>query len=43
LPVVEHRIAYVIAILCGTLVTALCITFLKSLSKSTNDQGKEAE
>src|SRR5438045_9515999 len=43
LPVVEHRIAYVIAILCGTLVTALCITFLKSLSKSTHDQGKEAE
>jgi fructose PTS system EIIBC or EIIC component len=43
LPVVSHRIAYVIAILCGTLVTTLCITFLKSLSKSINDQGKEAE
>src|SRR5262249_53146397 len=43
LPVVEHRVPYVIAILCGTLVTTLCITLLKSWSKTTTDQGKEAE
>ena len=43
LPVVSHRVAYVIAILCGTLVTALCITLLKSWSKTTTDQEKETE
>lgn len=43
LPVVDHRVAYVIAILCGTVVTALCITLLKSWSKSTIDQEKETQ
>ena len=43
LPVVSHRVAYVIAILCGTVVTALCITLLKSWSKNTIDQQKETE
>jgi fructose-specific phosphotransferase system IIC component len=33
LPVIDHRLAYVIAILTGTLVTALCITLVKSFSK----------
>jgi fructose-specific phosphotransferase system IIC component len=33
LPVVEHRMAYVAAILTGTLVTALCITLVKSFSR----------
>lgn len=32
LPVVDHRLAYVAAILTGTLVTALCITLVKSFS-----------
>src|SRR5215471_1547607 len=32
LPVVDHRLAYVMAILTGTLVTALCITLVKSFS-----------
>ena len=32
LPVVEHRLAYIAAIIAGTLVTALCITLVKSLS-----------
>jgi fructose PTS system EIIBC or EIIC component len=32
LPVVEHRLAYVFAIISGTLVTALCIIMVKSLS-----------
>lgn len=43
LPVVSHRVAYVIAILCGTLVTALCIILLKSWSKTTIDQEKGTE
>ncbi len=33
LPVVDHRLAYVVAILTGTLVTALCITLVKSFTK----------
>jgi fructose PTS system EIIBC or EIIC component len=33
LPVVSHRLAYVIAILAGTLVTAVCISAVKSLAK----------
>jgi len=33
LPVVDHRLAYVVAILTGTLVTALCITLVKSFSR----------
>ena len=32
LPVIDHRLAYVVAILTGTLVTALCITLVKSFS-----------
>src|SRR5436305_8373602 len=32
LPVVDHRLAYVIAILAGTIVTAVCITVVKSFS-----------
>src|SRR5215469_12948387 len=32
LPVIDHRLAYVMAILTGTLVTALCITLVKSFS-----------
>ncbi|MCG3137575.1 MAG: PTS system mannose-specific EIIBCA component [Phycisphaerae bacterium] len=35
LPVVDHRLMYIVAIIAGTLVTALAITFLKSLKKST--------
>jgi fructose-specific phosphotransferase system IIC component len=34
LPVVDHRIAYVIAIVAGTVVTALLIDVLKVWSKS---------
>ena len=34
LPVVDHRIVYVLAIIAGTLVTALCISLLKSFSKT---------
>ena len=30
LPVVDHRLAYVVAILAGTIVTAVCITVVKS-------------
>jgi len=33
LPVVDHRWAYVVAILTGTLVTALCVTLVKSFSR----------
>lgn len=33
LPVVDHRLAYVVAILTGTLVTAFCITLVKSFAK----------
>jgi fructose-specific phosphotransferase system IIC component len=33
LPVVDHRLAYVAAILAGVLVTAVCITFVKSFSR----------
>jgi fructose-specific phosphotransferase system IIC component len=40
---VERGVPYVIAILCGTLVTALCITLLKSWSKSTIDPEKETQ
>lgn len=40
---VDRGVPYVIAILCGTLVTALCITLLKSWSKTTIDQGNETE
>ena len=32
LPVVEHRLAYIAAIIAGTLVTALCVILVKSLS-----------
>ena len=32
LPVVDHRLAYVVAILAGTIVTAVCITVVKSFS-----------
>jgi fructose PTS system EIIBC or EIIC component len=34
LPVVDHRFAYVTAILAGTLVTAICINVVKSVSKT---------
>src|SRR5690349_21017915 len=40
---VERGVPYVIAIVSGTLVTALCITLLKSWSKTTIDQEKETE
>jgi fructose-specific phosphotransferase system IIC component len=33
LPVVDHKLAYVLAILTGTLVTSLCITLVKSFSQ----------
>jgi len=39
---VERGIPYVIAILCGTVVTALCITLLKSWSRGTTE-GKETQ
>lgn len=32
IPVVEHKLAYIVAILAGTLVTALCISVVKSFS-----------
>src|SRR5947209_17062589 len=32
LPVVDHRLAYAVAILAGTIVTAVCITVVKSFS-----------
>lgn len=35
LPVVDHRLAYVVAILAGTLVTALSITVVKSFAKKS--------
>ena len=34
LPVVDHKWAYVVAILAGTLLTAVCITTVKSFSKT---------
>jgi fructose-specific phosphotransferase system IIC component len=40
---VERGVPYIIAIVSGTLVTALCITLLKSWSKTTIDQEKETE
>jgi len=33
LPVVDHKLAYVIAILAGTLVTAVAITLIRSFKK----------
>jgi fructose-specific phosphotransferase system IIC component len=42
LPVVEHRLAYVAAIIAGTLVTALCVTLVKSLSSAQQALAKEA-
>ena len=32
LPVIDHKLAYVVAILAGTLVTALCVIVVKSIS-----------
>ena len=32
LPVIDHKLAYVAAILAGTLVTALCVIVVKSMS-----------
>jgi len=40
LPVIDHRLAYVMAILTGTLVTALCITLVKTFS--TKPMAREA-
>jgi PTS system fructose-specific IIC component len=39
---VDHRLAYVLAIIAGTLVTALCITVVKALSRSQVQAAKEA-
>ena len=38
LPVVDHRWAYIVAILAGTLVTALCIIAAKSLVKPSAER-----
>ena len=32
LPVIDHKLAYVVAILAGTLITALCVIVVKSMS-----------
>jgi len=42
LPVVDHRVMYVIAIITGTALTAVCINLLKSYSKPVQDNLKEA-
>jgi len=42
LPVVEHRVAYVAAIVVGTLVTATLIVLLKQRSKEAPQEEKEA-
>ncbi len=43
LPVVDHRVAYVLAILVGTAVTAALIVLLKSISKQVpQEEGREA-
>jgi fructose PTS system EIIBC or EIIC component len=42
LPVIEHRVAYVAAIVVGTLVTATLIVLLKLRSKEAPQQEKEA-
>jgi fructose-specific phosphotransferase system IIC component len=34
LPVINHRLAYVVAILAGTVVTAICMSVVKSFSKT---------
>jgi fructose-specific phosphotransferase system IIC component len=42
LPVVEHRLVYVIAIIAGTLVTALCINVVKMVSRKPSSSAAEA-
>lgn len=42
LPVINHRLAYVIAILSGTVVTALCVSVAKSLGKQKSVAAEEA-
>jgi PTS system fructose-specific IIC component len=42
LPVIDHRIAYVVAILAGTVVTALCVNLVKSLGKQKSMAAEEA-
>jgi fructose-specific phosphotransferase system IIC component len=43
LPVVDHKLAYVVAILAGTIVTALCVNVVKSLSKAEVPSAKESQ
>jgi fructose-specific phosphotransferase system IIC component len=41
LPVIDHRLAYVVAIVVGTLVTAILIVLLKAGSKDAPKEGKD--
>ena len=43
LPVVDHKLAYVVAILAGTIVTALCVNVVKSFSKAEVPSAKEGQ
>jgi fructose-specific PTS system IIC-like component len=43
LPVINHRLAYVVAILAGTIVTAICISVVKSFSKTDIVAAKESQ
>jgi fructose-specific phosphotransferase system IIC component len=40
LPVVDHKLAYVVAILSGTMVTALCVIVVKSISRHKAPESK---
>ena len=40
LPVIDHKLAYVVAILAGTLVTALCVIVVKSISGHKAQESK---
>ena len=42
LPVVDHRLAYVVAIVAGTIVTALLINALKRLTRGAVARNAEA-
>ncbi len=43
LPVVDHKLAYVVAILAGTIVTALCVNVVKSFSRAEVPSAKEGQ
>jgi fructose-specific phosphotransferase system IIC component len=43
LPVIDHKLAYVIAILAGTIVTAICMNVVKGFSKTEMVAAKETQ